>query len=139
MKKKLILMICIALTAMISACAQSADNKNVATNEDALKLYYFHGQQRCATCRAIEETAKELFDNQFVDEQQNGKLIFSVIDISTPDGEKMADHYKVAFSSLVIDKCGSVNNLTDMAFRYARTDPDTFKARLKSEIEKLLE
>lgn len=139
MKKVLMLMVLAVIIAVIPACGQSAGNKSASANDGVVKVIYFHGQQRCATCLAVEKTAKEVFDNQFVDEQQNGKLKFCVVDFSKPDGEQIADSYQVAFSSLIIDKDGKVNNLTDIGFRYARSAPDEFKARLAAEILKMLE
>ena len=47
-------------------------------------MIYFHGKQRCLTCKAIEKIAKEVVNNQFANELENGTVVFNIVDISTP-------------------------------------------------------
>ena len=124
----------------LSACGQTNGNNAKAESEKgAVQVLYFHGHQRCATCVALEERTKELLESEYLAAQNEGKLKFRSIDFSESEGEAIADRYEVAFSSLLLDKDGTVVNLTDMGFRYARTEPESFKANLKAEIDKLLE
>ena len=81
------------------------------------------------------EVAKSSFEN----EQKSGGLRFESIDLDTPEGEKLAGRYEVAWSSLLIVKNDMVVNLTDMAFSKAKNKPEEFKENLKSEIRKILE
>jgi len=67
-------------------------------------VIYFHGKQRCLTCKAIEKNAKEVVNNQFANELENGTVVFNIVDISTPEGEQIADRYEVTWSSLFINK-----------------------------------
>ena len=103
-----------------------------------MQVLYFHGSQRCATCRALEANTIELLETEYAQAQKNGKIVFKAIDFSEPEGEAVADHYEVAWSSLILDKDGTTVDLTDMGFRYARTEPETFKANLKQELDKML-
>ena len=123
----------------ITACGQ-ATNKSVKplTGKGTVQVLYFHGSQRCATCRAVEAKTIELIDDEYAQAQKDGKIVFKSIDFSEPDGEAIADRYKVAWSSLILDKDGTTVDLTDMGFRYARTEPETFKANLKQELDKML-
>ena len=121
------------------SCGQVGDSQSkVETEKGVVQVLYFHGKQRCATCLAIEEQTKALLDAEFQSQQQQGKVKYRVVDISTPEGEAVADRYEVAFSSLILDKDGQTVDLTDMGFRYARSEPETFKANLKVQINKLL-
>ena len=124
----------------LSACGQtSGNNTKTESEKGVVQVLYFHGHQRCATCVAVEERTKEQLETEYFDAQKEGKLKFRAIDFSKSDGEAIADRYEVAYSSLLLVKDGNVVNLTDMGFRYARTEPETFKANLKAEIDKLLE
>ncbi len=80
-------------------------------------MIYFHGKQRCLTCKAIEKIAKEVVNNQFANELENGTVVFNTVDISTPEGEQIADRYEVTWSSLFINnwKDGEEtrNNMTE--------------------------
>lgn len=139
--KKLALVVTALIFLLLTpvSCGQARDNNSkVEIKNGVVQVLYFHGKQRCATCLAIEEQTKALLDTEFQSQQQQGKIKYRVVDISTPEGEAVADHYEVAFSSLILDKDGQTVDLTDMGFRYARTEPETFKANLKVQINKLL-
>lgn len=61
-----------------------------------------------------------------------------MIDISTLEGEKIADKYELTWSSLIIDRKGKMENLTDMGFSYAKGEPEVFKTKLKEALNKML-
>lgn len=107
-----------------------------------VEVLYFHGKQRCVTCKAIESCTREVIDEQFNDQVKEGKVRFRAVDISTPDGEKLADRYRVSRSSLFINgwKNGkeSRNDLTLFAFRNARSHTELFKQEVKEKIVQLL-
>ena len=44
---------------------------------------------------AIEKNAKEVVNTHFANELKNGTVVFKTVDISTPEGEKIADKYEV--------------------------------------------
>ncbi|MFI3287888.1 MAG: nitrophenyl compound nitroreductase subunit ArsF family protein [Rikenellaceae bacterium] len=95
-------------------------------------VLYFHGKQRCATCVAIGTEAAELVA-QLADEG----VAMVTIDFSTPEGEKIADSYEIASSSLIVVKDGKVDNLTAMSFQYARNNPEVFKENLREAVQKI--
>lgn len=107
-----------------------------------VEVLYFHGKQRCVTCKAIESCTREVIDEQFNAQVKEGKVRFRAVDISTPDGEKLADRYRVSRSSLFINgwKNGkeSRNDLTLFAFRNARSHTELFKQEVKEKIVQLL-
>ncbi len=127
-----------------------AFNTNVAANKpqktivakDRVEVMYFHGKQRCITCRAIEKATKEVLDTYFANEVKSGKIQYRIIDISQTANEKIADKYEVSWSSLYVNgwKKGkeAKNNMTEFAFSYAKNSPDLFKSGLKKKIEELL-
>jgi hypothetical protein len=70
------------------------------------------------TCQAIERVAKET-----VEAMKNEAVAFKVIDFSTPEGEKVADEYRVSSSSLFVVRGDSRKDLTREAFRNAKNNP----------------
>ena len=108
-----------------------------------VEVRYFHGKQRCITCRSIEKCAKEVLDESFASQQKSKKISMKVIDFSTEQGKPVAADHKVSFSSLFIvkiDKNGKETrtDLTRQGFQYAKRNPGEFKKILKEEITKVL-
>ena len=108
-----------------------------------VEVRYFHGKQRCITCRSIEKCAKEVLEESFASQQKSKKISMKVIDFSTEQGKPIAADHKVSFSSLFIvkiDKNGKETrtDLTRQGFQYAKRNPGEFKKILKEEITKVL-
>ena len=110
--------------------------------KDHVEVVYFHGKQRCLTCMAIEKYAREVVDSDFAREKQSGKVLFRTVDITTPEGAKLAKKYRVSWSSLYINgwKGGKEkrNDLTSFAFKHARKHTAEFKKEVKKTIQKNL-
>lgn len=137
-----ILLAVIGLTSCGNNQSANAQTTAKTTQKEYVEVLYFHGKQRCVTCNAIEKLTKEVIDKDFAGQLKDGKIVFKVIDISTKEGEKIADKYEVTWSSLFINKWKggkeSKNNMTDFGFSYAKGSPDVFKAGVKKKIEELL-
>ena len=108
-----------------------------------VEIRYFHGKQRCITCRSIEKYAKEVLDESFASQQKSKKISMKVIDFSTEQGKPIAANHRVSFSSLFIvkiDKNGKEirTDLTRQGFQYAKRNPGEFKKILKEEVTKVL-
>lgn len=91
---------------------------------------------------AIEKNAKEVVEAMFANELKDGSVVFKSVDISTPEGEKIADRYEVTWSSLFVNKWKdgqeSRDNLTEFGFGNARKNPDAFKNGLADKIRQSL-
>ena len=139
--KKLLMIF--ALMIGLMSCG-SGENTAAAKSpeKDRVEVIYFHGKQRCTTCMAIEKNAKEVVNTLFANELKNGTVVFKTVDISTQEGEKIADKYEVTWSSLFVNKWKdgkeSRNNLTEFGFGNARNNPDGFKKSLADKIRKSL-
>lgn len=139
--KKLVLI----LTLMIglTSCGGGENTANAKSpDRDRVEVIYFHGKQRCATCMAIEKNTKELINSVFANELKKGTVVFNVVDISTPEGEKIADKYEVSWSALFVNKLKggkeTRSNMTDFGFANARKNPETFKKGLAEKIRQSL-
>lgn len=120
-------------------CVAGATQAQTGTYVEVL---YFHGKQRCATCRAVEKYTKEVVYTDFASLVKSGKLRFKEVDISTPEGERLANQYRVSWSSLYVNgwKNGKEerNDLTRFGFQNARNNTDLFKKEVKKKINQLL-
>lgn len=144
MKKLFYLLIA---TIVLISCGNGSKNKTETSiakenQTNRVEVLYFHGAQRCITCRAIEANTVALLDSLYSKEQADGKIIFKVIDISKKENEQIADKYEVTWSSLFVndwkDGKENVNNMTEFSFSNARNAPDKFKEGIKSKIDELL-
>ena len=105
MKKLFYLLIA---TIVLISCGNGSKNKTETSiakenQTNRVEVLYFHGAQRCITCRAIEANTVALLDSLYSKEQADGKIIFKVIDISKKENEQIADKYEVTWSSLFVN------------------------------------
>ena len=101
---------------------------------DKVSVLYFYGKQRCITCRAIEKCAREV-----VAGMSPAQVEMRVIDISDDANSEIVEKYEVAWSSLILERGEQSIDLTEMAFRYAKNNPEEFNTLLKGELTKMLE
>lgn len=141
MKAKLVTLICLMLITVTSVFAQG-NKKGGANTGTKIEVLYFHGPQRCKTCVALEKVAKETVAATFAKQVKAGTVVFREIDLSTKEGEKLADKYEIAWSSLIIvqTKNGKQKyvNLTDDGFRYAVNQPGKIKNQIINQINAYL-
>lgn len=129
----------------IFACNDNAKVSEVTeeqSQKDRVEILYFHGKQRCTTCLAIEKNVKEAIETQFPNELKTGAIIFKSIDISQSENEKIAEKYKVTWSSLFFCKWKDgkevTENLTKYAFANACITPERFKSGVIKKVNALL-
>lgn len=107
--------------------------------DNLVEVVYFQGKQRCLTCRAIERFAKETVDSCF---GNNEAVAFKIVDINTPDGERIADTYEIAGSALLIIKESggkiSYADMTPFAFQNARKNIPVFKKGIEKKVNEYL-
>ena len=89
---------------------------------DYVEVIYFHGKQRCLTCRS--------------------RVVYRVIDISKKENAPIAKKYQVTWASLFLvqhkDGKEKTENLTEFAFAHSRTQPAKFKAGITKNINQAL-
>lgn len=129
--KKILLGILMMLS--MQAC-QAGQNKSTSaqTERAEVEVMYFHGSQRCVTCRTIEQVVEEVMQTDLHEAIVSGKVHYRAINLT--EETKLADQYEVSWSSLIIDKNGTVYNLTNEAFSYARSNPDKLKEIIRKTI-----
>lgn len=121
---------------------KTGENQAEEIQSNRIEVLYFHGAQRCITCRAIETNTVALLDSLYSKEQADDRIIYKVIDISKKENGQIADKYEVTWSSLFVngwkDGKENVNNMTEFSFSNARKSPDKFKEGIKNKVDELL-
>ena len=143
MKRTLVLMM---VSFILLACGEKSNAVTVKEQsgkvKDFVEVLYFHGKQRCMTCRSIEQNTKELLESMFQRQMKEGKVVFRVIDISKKENARIAEKYEVTWSSLFLvqHKNGKekAENLTEFAFGHSRTQPEAFKRSIAEKINQAL-
>lgn len=104
--------------------ANTASEQTQVADQSTVRIYYFHGKQRCKTCLTIQQVAEEAFKENF---GENSKVVFLEVDFSEKANSALADKYEVAFSSLIIATATEHTDLTELAFYNAVSNPDSLK------------
>lgn len=106
-----------------------------AQSEDAglVKMYYFHFNTRCETCRAVESEAQQDVQLLFGDD-----VTFTAVNLDKKEGEETGKRLGVNSQMLLIVKGDTRINLTNEGFMYALTDPDKFRDIIEAKIKPLM-
>ena len=79
---------------------KTGENQAEEIQSNRIEVLYFHGAQRCITCRAIETNTVALLDSLYSKEKADGKIIYKVIDISKKENRsdcRQVRSYMVVF------------------------------------------
>lgn len=104
--------------------ASTASEQTQVADQSKVKIYYFHGKQRCKTCLSIQQVAQEAFKANF---GENAEVGFVEVDFSDKANAALADKYEVSFSNLIVATETEHTNLTELAFANALNNPDLLK------------
>ncbi|MFW6171720.1 MAG: nitrophenyl compound nitroreductase subunit ArsF family protein [Planctomycetota bacterium] len=72
--------------------------------DDAVMVYYFHGNFRCATCRGIESQAHATLESDFASELESGRVVWEVVNYDEPSGAELGKEFKVQMPIVVLAK-----------------------------------
>ena len=134
--------ITLALTLIIAltGCGQSSQ-KTANTAEQTtidttiVTVYYFHGKQRCKTCVAVGDVARETVKKAFSD---NDKVRFIEINTSKKGNDTLIEKYEVTWNALIIAKGENAIEITDQAFASAVNNPQSLENLIKEEVNNRL-
>lgn len=83
--------------------ATSAETSaRASATEDGLMVYYFHGNVRCATCRAIESQTRDVVANDFAEELEGGRIGWKILKYDEPGKSELADKFGVHMANVVL-------------------------------------
>lgn len=134
MKILQVLFFVIAAGIVFSCNAQSSqdDEQTQVKESDQVEVYYFHTSRRCATCKAVEDVAKEA-----VQDLNSDKVSFSEYNIEKSEGEEKAKELNVSGQALLIAGGDKKINITREGFTNARTKPEKLKEIVHQKVKSL--
>ena len=141
--KKIVSIIAIMIFALSITACNTAESKNTIEEKDNVKetktevinVYYFHFAHRCATCLAVEDETKRILNELYPERMKNKEIIFQSVSLDEKEGKILANKMKISGQTLLFKQGKKKVNLTSVAFMYARTKPEKFKAEIKKTID----
>ncbi len=111
------------------------------TLADGLVVYYFHGDIRCPTCRAIESQTHETVQNDFADQLENSQIVWKILNYDKPEGADLAKQFDVHMANVVLVQMsgGEVKNWKRLDQVWALVgDKPAFTEFVRTEISQML-
>ena len=105
-----------------------------------VSVYYFHGDERCTTCLAIEAQTADAVREHFAPELNLGRLRFEIVNFDEPGSRHYRDEFDLAFGTVVVqggDADRSWESLDDV-WTLIHDDPGDFEAYLVEHIRAAL-
>ena len=69
---------------------------------DGLIVYYFHGNTRCPTCRAIESQAHETVQADFAQQLESGEMVWKTLNYEEPAASELAKKFEIQVPVVVL-------------------------------------
>lgn len=111
------------------------------TLENGLVVYYFHGDIRCPTCRAIESQTHETVQNDFADRLKSSRIAWKVLNYDKPEGADLAKRFDVHMANVVLARMsgGQIENWKRLDQVWALVgDKPAFAEFVRAEITQML-
>jgi thiol-disulfide isomerase/thioredoxin len=129
-------MLFMGIAFFIASCGSGQAEKTTANEQtefgkSTVEVYYFHATRRCPTCNKIEEIAQNFVEQDYA----NSDVKFFSINFDEKENKEMVDKYKIGWSSLIIVSGDKNEDITDLAFQVATSDPKQMTDRMKSIID----
>ena len=122
------------------SCRQAPASQWTPDPYAALNVYFFHINDRCPACLAVEENTEWVLENYFSNNLEDGSLKYQSFNIDMKENNAVTSKYQISYTSLLlVRRDGSVTDLTVDAMNNAGSAPLKFRELLKAEIEKSLE
>lgn len=68
----------------------------------ALEVYHFHETQQCYPCRVLGERTEEVMNKSFMQEIDEGKIIFRHVNVDLPENADIVSRFGPTSSSVMI-------------------------------------
>lgn len=131
MKTKIIIVFTVFITFFSCKNEVKEEIKPIVENSKTteIQLIQFHTEHRCVTCNNIEKLSKETI-------KENDAISFVLYNVDDKKNEKLAEEFEATGTSLYLynSKTKAIEDLTEMAFMYAKNEGEKFKTELQKEI-----
>ena len=109
--------------------------------DDALMVYYFHGNIRCPTCRAIESQSHETVRSDFASQLEIGEVVWKSLNYEEPSVAESAKEFEIQMPVVVLAqmKNGQIEDWKRLDRVWALVgDKPAFAAYIRDEIGQML-
>lgn len=106
------------------------------TETKALIVYYFHGNQRCFTCKKIEELAQKAISEKYAEALSDGRVIFKSVNLEESVNEHYINDFQLTTRSMVMQKNGKYEKL-DAVWTLVH-EPEKFTAYIQNGAAEML-
>lgn len=127
---------------MIMSCnSQSSQSENenakasLQEKETVVTVYYFHGDRRCTTCKAVGTVSKETIAENFGD---NPNVIYKDVNIDEPENNEIKDKLEMSGSGLFVYDGKEKVDLTAAAFQKAVSSPEDLSEKIVTSVKDML-
>ena len=108
---------------------------SVQEKVSTVSVYYFHGDRRCTTCKAVGSVSKETVAENFGD---NPNVIYKDINIDEAENNEIKDMLEMSGSGLFIYDGKEKVDLTAVAFQKAVSNPGDLSEKIIESVNKML-
>jgi hypothetical protein len=108
---------------------------------DGLVVYYFHGEIRCPTCRAIESQSHETVENDFAEQLRSGEMAWRIVNYEKPESADLTKKFDVHMANVVLARMdgGEIKNWKRLDQVWALVgDKPAFAEFVRTEISQML-
>ena len=116
---------------------QTSDTQLAKDQEETstIWVYYFHGDRRCATCKAVGRVSKETLAENY---SENENIIYIDLNVDDPANAEITDKFELSGSGLFVYDGNQKTDLTVFAFQKAASKPEELKQKITETIEEML-
>ena len=110
--------------------------------DDGLIVYYFHGNTRCPTCRAIESQSHDTVQSDFASQLASGEVVWKKLNYERPEGAELQEKFELQMPVVVLAKMkgGQIEDWRRLDRVWALvSDKSGFAEYVRDEISQMLE
>jgi hypothetical protein len=110
--------------------------------EDAVMVYYFHGNTRCPTCRSIEAQAHETVESDFASQVESGQVVWKVLNYEEPAGTELSKQFEIQMPVVVLARmhAGQTEDWKRLDEVWALVgDKPAFAEYIRNEVRRMLD
>lgn len=122
-------------TSQTSQADQQTATETVGQEGNMVTVYYFHGDRRCTTCKAVGSVSKQTIAEAF---EGNSNVVFKDVNIDDPANNELKDKFELSGSGLFVYNEVEKKDLTVLAFQKAVNSPEELKEEIIVTVKEML-
>jgi len=114
---------------------QDATEMSTQNENNTVTVYYFHGDRRCATCKAVGSVSKQAVAEAFA---ENSNVVFKDLNIDIEKNNELKDKFELSGSGLFVFDGKEKEDLTVFAFQKAVDSPEELREKIVVTVKDML-